>query len=72
MIISDLSRRFGSKVSLRYIDLYSSEVSDFPQIVPFLIRGDSLLPILKLDDEEPLFGVEAVPQLIGMLEKRLG
>ncbi len=69
--MADLSKRFGSRVSVRYIDLYSVEACNHPEVVPYLIRPDSSLPILRLDEEELLFGMEAVPGLIRALEEKL-
>lgn len=53
---------------MRYVDLYSAEVSAFPEIASMLIRGDMLQPIMKVDDEEPLFGGGAFPDLVARLE----
>ncbi len=70
--MAELSKRFGARLSVRYIDLYSAEASNHPKIVPFLIRQDSPLPILQFDEEEPLFGADALPGLVSLIEEKLG
>ena len=57
-------------MDVRYVDLYSAEVNDHPDIAVMLIRRSVPMPVVQLDGEELLFGGGSLPRLIEMLESR--
>lgn len=67
---SDLVARFGDGVAVEYVDVYAMEVSQYPDVMRVLARGDIPLPIIGIDGK-PRFAGGLSSQVVGdALEKQ--
>ena len=67
---SELTARFGDGVAVEYVDVYAMEVTEHPDVMRVLARGDVPLPIISIDGK-PRFAGGLSSQVVGdALEKQ--
>ena len=63
-----LAGRYGDTVTVEYIDIYSEQMPEHPNVLRLLMRGDIAVPIISLNGEPTFAGGIAQD----MIEEELG
>lgn len=51
-----LTHRYGDAVVVEYIDIYSDQMQEHPNVLRLLMRGDIAVPIVSLNGEPTFAG----------------
>ncbi len=51
-----LTGRYGDAVTVEYIDIYSEQMPEYPNVLRLLLRGDIAVPIISLNGEPTFAG----------------
>ncbi len=58
-----LAARYGGAVTVEYVDVYSAQMAQHPQVLRLLVGGGTPLPIVSLNGE-PAFAGGISPSMI--------
>ncbi len=67
----DLAARYGAAVAVEYVDVYSPQMPQHPEVMHLLFGGNVPLPIISLNGEPRLAGGISLP-MIGEEIEQLG